>query len=149
MRAADILIFIVGVCVIALLTIRDCTHPTPIQTGKTVTVHDTLVHIVPETVYVYRKAAAVRIVDTVAVYVQNPFVATADTVIDKIAVNDTFFFPEMRFSTKITKKADSIVYIEKSYYRTDTLNAPVSTWQSTASNVLSLLIGFLVGSQVK
>ena len=148
MRVGNYLTAFTIILVIVSLQLKDCNSPVVI-TGNTITKHDTVYKIIPETTYVYRKGATVHVTDTFTIIQASPFVATSDTTIDKVHISDTFYFPQMLFGTRIHRSADSIEIIEKTYYRSDTVMQSSSSWQSTAGNVLSLIVGFFLGKNAR
>ena len=147
MKEITLILVVLCLGVIVGINFRSCDEH--VVTGATTTVikRDTLYAIVPETCYVYRKAATVRIIDTVTIVASHPFIATQDTVLDKVAIRDTFFFPQRTFGTRLTRLADSVRYEERTHLRVDTLvqssNAP--TWQQTAIGAIGIFVGFLIG----
>lgn len=137
---------------LVILNIKSCNDSTTVLPGTSIVViHDTVLKVIPETTYVYRKGATVHTIDTVPVVVTHPFIAINDTSIGKVAILDTFFFPEKTFSTRITRKADSIQIVERTLYKVDTLlqREPASTWEQTALTALGTIVGVLIGRATK
>lgn len=151
-RQILVVLFFVSVLLI-FWEVRGCNDKTIVSPGASVIViRDTVLKVIPETCYVYRKAAPTRYTDTVKVIVTHPFMAVNDTSIGKVALSDTFFFPQKVFSTRITRLADSIQFVEKTMLRVDTLRviepAP-STWQTTVVSALGALVGVFIGRSIK